>query len=133
MVLTELSKPGVQSSYQENEILTAGREELIFMLYNGAIKFVNQGLFNLDEKDYATMGWNLVRAQKIVHYLALCLDLDKGKELAKNLDALYQFIMRRFSQGNIEKKREYIEEGLTLLRTLRDGWNEGVMKAKTVA
>jgi flagellar protein FliS len=133
MIMADLSKSSVQNSYQENEILTAGREELILMLYNGAIKFINHGLSAFDEKDWAALGWNLVRAQKIVHYLDLCLDMDKGQELAKNLDSLYHFILRRLSQGNLEKKKKFIEEGLGLLRTMRDAWDDGVVKSKVLA
>jgi flagellar protein FliS len=128
MLLAELSKSTVQESYQENSVFTAGREELILMLYNGAIKFINQGLHNFEEENWGQVGWNLVRAQKIVHYLAMCLNFKKGLDLAKKLDSLYRFILSRLSNGYMGKNREYVEDALGLLHTLRDAWQESMAK-----
>lgn len=126
MLLAELSKTTVQDSYQESGIFTASREELIFMLYNGAIKFSHQGLQAFETEDWGKAGWNFVRAQKIVHYLDLCLNFKQGADLAKKLDSLYQFILSRLSVGYLEKKREYIQDALDLLHTLRDTWQESM-------
>jgi len=116
----------VQNSYQENSIFTANREELILILYNGAIKFINQGLESFAEGNWGTVGWNLVRAQKVVHYLDMCLNFDKGQDLAKKLDALYQFILSRLANGYMEKNREFVQDALGLLHTLRDAWQESM-------
>jgi flagellar protein FliS len=116
-----------KNQYMENEVLTASREELILMLYNGAIKFSHQGIIMQEEQDWGRAGWNLIRAQKIVHYLGLCLDMKAGGDISKNLEALYIYINRRLSEGYMNKKSEPIEEAIRLLKTLRDAWNEGVV------
>jgi flagellar secretion chaperone FliS len=126
MLLAELSKSTVQESYQENSVFTAGREELILMLYNGAIKFTNQGLHSFDEPNWGAVGWNLVRAQKIVHYLDMCLNFKQGQDLAKKLSALYQFILSRLANGYLSKNREFVQDALGLLHTLRDAWQESM-------
>jgi flagellar secretion chaperone FliS len=122
------SAPEAQESYHATQIFTTTPETLILMLYDGGIRFINQGLLALEEQNWAQAGWNLVRAQRVVHYLYLCLDNRQGGELTRNLEALYLYINRRLSTGYLERKEDVIREALSLLRTLRDAWNEGVVE-----
>ena len=69
------AEDSMQVSYLETSVFTASREELILMLYDGALKFIRRGLYAIEEKDFPGMNYNLLRAQKIVHYLNLSLDI----------------------------------------------------------
>jgi len=126
MIMTAL--PEVENSYHQNQVMTTSPEELILMLYDGGIKFINQALIAQEELNWPQVGWNVVRSQRIVHYLNLCLDNEAGGDLARNLEALYQYINRRLSDGYLDKNAEPTQEALSLLRNLRDAWNDGVMK-----
>jgi len=123
-----LTRQDVGNPYLENQVMTASREQLILMLYNGAIKFANLGLVMFEKQDWGRAGYNLVRAQKIVHYLSLCLNMQAGGEIAKNLGKLYEYINRRLSQGYLEKAAAPVEECIRLMKTLRDAWDEGVVQ-----
>lgn len=128
MLATMMNAPDAQLSYHQNQVLTTTPESLILMLYDGGIKFINQGLLALEEANWPQVGWNLVRAQRIVHYLNMCLDNKRGGDLARNLESLYLYMNRRLSDGYLQKNEAPIREALSLLRNLRDAWNEGVVE-----
>ena len=125
-------RQAAQDFYHENQIFTASREELILILYDGALRFGRQGLAAGEEHNWAQAGYYLVRAERIVHYLSLCLDLEAGGEIAKKLDSLYEFILRCLSEGHLLKKKERIEDSLAILKILRAAWDEGVVKSGQV-
>lgn len=125
---TWMSQTEANQCYQHQQIFTASREELILRLYDGAVRFMQQGLVALAQKNWAETGWLLVRAQRIVHYLNLCLDVNAGGDLAKNLEGLYTYILRRLAEGNLEHDPAPINECLGIIKNLRQAWEESVMQ-----
>jgi len=121
------SENQLQVSYQENLVFTASREELILMLYDGALRFIRRGLNALEENNEGNMHYNLLRAQKIIHYLNMSLDMKKGQEIAQNLARLYDFINRRISESQRDKNADYAKEAMDIIQTLRQAWYEAFM------
>jgi len=115
-------------SYRKVTTLTAPPAQLVLMLYDGAISFLEKGLtgFNYtDPLDFnLTINNNVQRAQAIIHELNARLDLNQGGEIAGNFRQLYNYFYRRLQEGNLKKKKPPIEEVIGHLRTLRDGWAE---------
>lgn len=116
-----------KSSYQENKVYTATKEELILMLYDGALKFMRFGLMSIEENNLPQIGFNILRAQKIIHYLDMCLNMDAGKEIAQNLSSLYEYVSRKLSECQREKKVEALQEAKKVIETLREAWSVGVV------
>ena len=54
------------NQYKENSIKTASPEELTLMLYNGAIKFINQGKVFIEQKNIEKANDSIKRAQDII-------------------------------------------------------------------
>lgn len=117
-----------KSSYQENQVFTASREELVLMLYDGAMRFLNQGLAAIEKQDIPQIGYNLLRVQKIVHYLDMTLNMEEGKDVAQNLTRLYEYINRRLSEAQRNRLMEPVEDAKKVLKTLRDAWQQGVVQ-----
>lgn len=118
-------------SYQENQVFTASREELILMLYDGVAKFLRRGMQAIDDKDFPSINHNLLRAQKIVHYLNMSLDMEKGQEISENLARLYQYMNRRLTECQMKQDRETAQEVLDLVHTLRQAWYQAFMDENT--
>ncbi len=116
-----------KSSYQENQVYTASREELILMLYEGALKFIRFSLIALEEQDVPQIGFNILRAQKIVHYLDMCLNMEAGKAIAENLSRLYDYINQKLFEGQQKKDAEAIKEAAKIIETLKEAWQTGVV------
>ncbi len=118
-------------SYKETQIKTATPGKLILMMYDGAIKNLNQALQDMDDEHrrYDSISNSLIKAQDIIAELMISLDFERGGEIAKNLFGLYVFMNRRLLDGNIKKDKAPLEEVKTLLIELRGAWAEVADKA----
>ena len=118
-------------SYKETQIKTATPGKLILMMYDGAIRHLNQALQDMDDEHrrYDSISNSLIKAQDIIAELMISLDFERGGEIAKNLFGLYVFMNRRLLDGNIKKDKTPLEEVKTLLIELRGAWAEVADKA----
>ncbi len=115
--------------YKDTEIQTADQGKLIIMLYDGAIRFLNIAIDNMDFKKYDIVNNNIVKAQDIITELMLSLNLDQGGEIAQNLFNIYAYIKKRLLEGNIDKDPKILQEVLRHLTSLRSAWEEAIKKA----
>lgn len=116
------------NQYKQNNILMASPEELTLMLYNGAVKFANQAILAIDEKNVPKAHEAIIRASDIISELNITLNMQY--EISQNLRALYDFILDRLFNGNIKKDKKMIEEALTIITEMRDTWKEAMALAK---
>ena len=61
-------------------------------------------------------------ALAIIEHLQLCLDKTAGGSLARNLDALYDYMLRRLVHANLNNDVAALDEVSGLLRPLHDSW-----------
>lgn len=110
------------AQYNNNQILTASPAELTLMLYNGAIKFCNVAIAAIEKKDMEKAHTNIVKAEKIVEYLRVTLDMKYS--VAKDFDNIYDYLDRRLVEANMKKDTAILEEICEHLRSVRDTWKE---------
>lgn len=121
-----LNNPYAQ--YKQNTIFTAPPEELTLMLYDGAIKFINQASLYMQEKKYDKSSNASIRAQDIITELNTTLDMQY--EISKNLRSLYDYMLRRMIEANVKKDVAIFDEVLGLVSELRDAWKEAMKIAR---
>lgn len=109
-------------AYQKNKYETASPHRLITMLYDGAIRFMNQSIANVQAQDIEATNLSLNRAQDILTELIACLNFEQGKEIAANLNDIYRYTIDLLIQANIQKKVEPIEEAITIIKDIREAW-----------
>jgi len=114
--------------YKKMGVETASGGKLILMLYDGAIKFLNQSLEGLKDKKYDVVNNNIIKGQNILTELMLSLNMSVG-EIAENLYSLYDYMNRRLIEANIKKNGEIIKEVLGMLTDLRATWEEAIKRA----
>lgn len=126
-------------SYMQVATKTASPGQLVLMLYDGAIRFLEGALrgFGLEDpaESNATINDNVQRAQAILDELNAALNMGAGGEFAEKLRGLYTYLDRRLFESNMRKEAEGIEEVVIRLSTLRDAWREmlaGTASADTV-
>ncbi len=112
--------------YQQNQIASASKEQILLMLYDGAIKFIRQARQGLKNGDRKQKGEGISRAVNIVGELDATLDFNIGGEIAENLDALYHFIIRQLTQGNLKDDDQALSVAESLLLDLRQTWEEAI-------
>jgi flagellar secretion chaperone FliS len=108
--------------YKENAVGTQSKGRLIVMLYDGAIRFMNLAIKEMEAGNYAAKGQYIAKAQDIINELNAVLDMDAGGEIATNLRQLYCFMIRRLSEANIKRDPRLIQDVIDLLDELNQGW-----------
>lgn len=116
-------KQYVQTSV-ETGLESATPHRLISMLYRGALDRINQARGLMEQNNYAKKGELISRAMAIIAALRSGLDFNSGKEVAENLDALYEYCNRRLFEANRENDPQILEEVSSLIRTVADAWDE---------
>lgn len=107
-------------AYRQQRILNAPPEHLTLMLYNGCLKFIDDGIEALEKKDYETSNNFFQRAQRIISEFRLTLNFDY--EISHQLLPLYNYIYDRLVEGNIKSDLAQIEEAKGIVTELRDAW-----------
>ncbi|MCL2168662.1 MAG: flagellar export chaperone FliS [Defluviitaleaceae bacterium] len=119
------------AAIRENAVLTATKEELTLMLYDGALRFCNQAIVALEKKDYGKTNDYLLKVQNIIQEFRLTLD--KRYEIAAQLDALYDYLYSRLIEANMKKDMGILEEIRDHLRGLRDTWKDAMKISRTTS
>lgn len=108
--------------YLKTKIMTATREELRLMLFDGAIKFARQGQAALAAGKHEDLYNNLLRSQKIVMELSTSLNHQVDPELCAKLSALYTYIYRLLVDAHVERSETKLAEAIELITFERDTW-----------
>lgn len=113
-------------SYQQTATLTAPPGQIILMLYDGAVRFLERALLGFGKNDPAEFNMavhnNLQRAQDIIRELDCALNMEQGGELAATLHRLYDYFESRIQASNLKKQAAGIQEVIDHLNVLRDAW-----------
>jgi len=110
------------NKYLETQIQTASPVQLICMLYDGAIKFANLALIGIKEKNIEKKTVNIIKVENILNELRTSLNFDKGGEIAKNLDKLYEYMYTCMMEANSNDDPAKIDNVLKILSSLRESW-----------
>ena len=110
--------------YQKAAVNTVDQRKLIVLLYDGAIKFLSVAVNKIAEGDAYEAHTNLVRGKSIVAELLASLDMDRGGEIATNLQRLYAYMFNELIEGNLNKDSVRVVHVIDLLKELREAWKD---------
>ena len=110
------------STYQENQVLSQNRGQLVVTLYEGAIKFLKQAVLAMDRGDYLEKGRLIGKALDIIQELDVTLNMEAGGEISQNLHKLYLFMVEQLLKANVQKDAQKIQGVVSLLDDLNQGW-----------
>jgi flagellar protein FliS len=116
--------------YKKNQIETAKPEEILIMLYEGAIRFLVLSKKAMQEKNLEKANTNLIKAQHIIREFMDSLDMEIGGPMAINLYNLYEYLHHRLVQANIKKDVAIVDDVLDHLRSLKATWEEAILIAQ---
>jgi len=115
-------------AYKRQQVLTATPEALTLMLYNGCLKFMDEGMKSLEKKDYEATNTALQKAQNIISEFRITLNMDY--EISHQLFPLYNYVYDRLVEGNLKSDLKQIEEAKNIITELRDAWVLAMKKAR---
>jgi flagellar protein FliS len=114
--------------YHETQVRTADRGRLLLMVYDAAIGSVRdcQRLIRLG--DMPSKGIQMDRAIRAVGELRSSLDMQRGQEIARSLDRLYDFMLHRMREANMTNDAERLEVVARILEDLRATWSQVIQR-----
>lgn len=120
------------SAYRETSVRTASGGKIIVMLYQEAIKQIDQAksLLQSDTRELDRVNNAILKAQDIITELMVSLDFEKGGDIAPKLFGLYRFFNDELMKANINKDPEPLTSVRDLLSELLDAWVQIIGKTK---
>lgn len=110
-------------TYLNNAVSTKSQGQLIIMLYEGAIKFIEQAQNAIEIGHIEEANKNLIKAQNILNELMVTLNFD-AEEISNQLMSLYQFLYEQLIQANIKKDSGLLSSVKEILKDLSETWKK---------
>ena len=110
-----------RQAYTESTVMTASPEQLVVMLYDGAIRFLRQSAEAMRVGNREQSRNRMRRAEEVIDELNYSLDTSQG-EVAQNLRMIYLFSKRQLVRANIDGDAERIDAVSRMLADLRESW-----------
>ena len=115
-------------SYRQVATKTATPGQLVLMLFDGALRFLDKALVGFDLDDpldsNLAINNNILKAQEILRELNMSLNMEKGGEFATTMRRLYNYYDLQLSQSNLQKDPSGVELVIRLLSVIRGAWAE---------
>jgi len=115
-----------QQQYQQNLINTATPEQILLMLYDGAIRFTRQAMMAGEKGNQPEKLGRISKAMAIIVEFSNTLDHEVGGQIAADLDGLYQFMIRELNAARKDETGEKLKTVERLLVDLRETWGQAV-------
>lgn len=116
--------------YKKTSVNTMTKGELLILLFDEAIKKLNQSKILMDNNDFENANISLEKTRKIFNHLIVTLD-DKYT-LSMELADMYMFFNAEIIKASSMKSTKYIEDILPMVKDLRNTWAEADKIARTV-
>jgi flagellar protein FliS len=110
-------------AYQATSVATASPEQLVVMLFDGALRFGRRAIAAMHEERFADATQSIGRVSAIVAELNGSLDMEVGGgEIASNLRALYLFCGDHLLRAGLERDPRKVQQVIGLLGDLREAF-----------
>jgi len=110
--------------------MTASREQILLMMYEGAIKSVKLAAKAIEEKNVPEKCKHITKAHDIVLELSNTIDKKVNPELGDRLEGLYEYCGSQLLQANMDNNLQALDNVLKILTKLYEGWVAAVGEFK---
>ncbi len=125
-----MSYKKLSKSYNKTCIETAGKLDLVIMCYEKVIQCLKQARDHFINQEIEQKAIKLQKALDIINELQSCLNLEKGGQIARNLDSIYTYLSKRILLGDIHGDITAFDEGIRILTELKDAWDQVATECK---
>ena len=116
--------------YQQVEVNTCNKLQLVVMLYDGAIRFLGEARTAIETRNIRAKAVALDRALAIIGELQSTLQLEEGGDVAASLNSLYNHMNESLLLASAKMDAKPVDHVIRLLRTLNSAWTEIAQKAE---
>ena len=117
----------------KQEIASADPHKITLMLMQGALDRLAYGKGCIERKDFEGKSDHLSRASAILMNLRDTLDMDVKSEISDNLYSLYDYMIQRITDANIQNDLNIMSEVINLLLPIKTAWASIPEEAKQEA
>ena len=114
------------NQYRNNQVMTASQEQILLLLYDGAIRFCRQAITACEAGDSGEKIGRIAKVHAIVDEFSNSLNHEIGGQIAEDLERLYDFILRELSDARKDTTTTKLKVVESLLVDLRDTWGQAV-------
>lgn len=125
-----MNNPYKFNQYQQNQVNTASPEQILLMLYDGAIRFTREAISGVEDNRPELRIHGVSKAMAIITEFSNTLNHDIGGKVAEDLHELYDYMIRELTSANINNDAAKLKVVETLLVDLRQTWGEAVVLNK---
>ncbi|MCL4490643.1 MAG: flagellar export chaperone FliS [Nitrospirae bacterium] len=111
------------NAYTQTKVTTTDNPvDLVIMLYDGAIEFLEKAVMGIEIKSLQIKIKYITKTFAIIEELDKSLNFEGGGQVAVNLADLYFYMMRELVLANLEDDAAKIRHIISLLKELREAW-----------
>ena len=112
------------STYENNYIQIESKEDLLVKTYEEILSNLNIAKIALKENDIKEKAERITKVTDAILVLRASLDLEKGGEIAQNLERLYDFCIEELLKANTLNKEEHLQNVIDVLTPIYEGFKE---------
>lgn len=109
-------------TYRQVQAQASTPLELVLLLYDGALRFMERAREAIARRDIPARRTAISQSMAIVGELQATLDMDRGGEIAFELDRLYAYVLARLMDATLKNDAAAIDDACKVFAALRDGW-----------
>lgn len=98
--------------------------QIISLLMDGALERIDQAKAAYESENREELEILLQKLIAIINGLRNSLDLEKGGEIAENLDSLYEYMVISITNSEYEALPKVLQETSKLVAEIKDGWDK---------
>lgn len=107
----------------ESELAVASPHRVIQLMFAGALERLAQSRYAIEQNDISSKGAFISEAIGIINGLNNSLNLEKGGDIAANLSDLYEFILQRISEANLNNDVNAVDDAIDIIKVIKEGWD----------
>jgi flagellar protein FliS len=97
--------------------------QVVQVMLDAVLSRIAEASGHLERGEVAAKGEKIGKALAIIEALMLGLDKERGGDLARNLERLYDYASRTLLKANLENRTDLLKEVVALLREIKLGWD----------
>ncbi|KXI27899.1 flagellar export chaperone FliS [Paraglaciecola hydrolytica] len=117
----------------KEDIAQADPHKLTLMLMQGSLDRMAYAKGCMERKDYAGKAEHVSRATAIVMNLRDTLDMQSGSDVSEKLYSLYDYMIQRLIDANVQNNLKIMDEVINLLLPIKTAWSQIPESAKQEA
>lgn len=118
------------AAYAKLDEQDLSKEELLVEAYERILEKLRMAVIAIEEEDIKTKAELLSKVTDALVVMKASLDFEKGGEIARNLNDIYEFCIFELLKANAHNDVDAVKNVISVLLPIYEGFKEAVENAK---